>query len=189
MSVAQRPYVILAAIAFDDTGVTALQEAARIAQQHRRAELHLVHVLPPTQHDELLSLHARLAGAPAELQKRIRKVELTGISKVTAHLRSGSPSSSIVQTAVDIDADLLVVGTRRRRGFERLVTGSVAERVVQQAHCPVLIALAKHAPASSVKGAGIEPQCADCCSGRSASDGASYWCERHGRARMVIKLL
>lgn len=182
----QRPYVILAAIAFDDTGVTALQEAARMAQRHRDAELHLVHVLADNQNDELLSLHARLAGAPAELQRRMRMVELDGSLKITAHLRAGPASTSIIQAAVDIDADLIVVGTRRRRGLERLVVGSVAERVMHHAHCPVLIAVPKHLPASSGTRDGIEPPCGDCSQERASSGGTSYWCERHARARMLI---
>lgn len=190
MTQAKRPFVILAAIAFDETGVVALQEAARLAQQRSDAELHLVHVMSDDaervdQH-ELLSLRAKLAGAPAELQRRVNMLGLEDALKITAHLRAGSPSTCILQTAVDVDADLIVVGTRRRRGFERLITGSVAERVLHHAHCPVLIAMPKDGRAPTQDG--VEPPCPDCINTRRTSSGTVYWCERHSRSRMVMHL-
>ncbi|WP_175885032.1 universal stress protein [Burkholderia sp. BCC0044] len=45
----------------------------------------------------------------------------------------------IVGLAGEIDADLIVMGTHGRRGFRRMFLGSVAERVLRQAGCPVLM--------------------------------------------------
>jgi nucleotide-binding universal stress UspA family protein len=45
---------------------------------------------------------------------------------------------SIVETAGEARADLIVIGTHGRTGLSRLVIGSVAERVVRLASCPVL---------------------------------------------------
>ncbi|MCO8590658.1 universal stress protein [Burkholderia multivorans] len=59
----------------------------------------------------------------------------------------------IVRIARDMDADLLVMGTHGRRGFRRVVLGSVAERVLRQATCPVLMISAscvEKQPASTV---------------------------------------
>jgi nucleotide-binding universal stress UspA family protein len=190
MTMVKRPFVILAAIAFDETGVIALQEAARLAQDRPDAELHLVHVMTDDaervdQH-ELLSLRAKLAGAPAELQRRVNMLALEQPLRITAHLRAGTPSTSILQSAIDIDADMIVVGTRRRRGFEKLIAGSVAERVLRHARCPVLIAMPKDQRVHPHDG--IEPPCADCSNIRRDSSGTAYWCERHSRARMVMHL-
>jgi nucleotide-binding universal stress UspA family protein len=55
-----------------------------------------------------------------------------------AVLTSVSPFSTIVGYAADNDIDLIVMGTHGRGGFAHLMMGSVAERVVRLAPCPVL---------------------------------------------------
>lgn len=53
-------------------------------------------------------------------------------------VRPGVPADLIVSTAKDLHADLIVVGTHGRRGFQHLVMGSVAERVARHAACATL---------------------------------------------------
>ena len=50
----------------------------------------------------------------------------------------GTPAGSIVEYAGGNDIDLIVMGTHGRGGMSHLFMGSVAERVVRMAHCPVL---------------------------------------------------
>jgi nucleotide-binding universal stress UspA family protein len=50
----------------------------------------------------------------------------------------GSPAARILERATSLPADLIVMGTHGRGGFEHLVLGSVTEKVVRQARCPVL---------------------------------------------------
>ncbi len=59
---------------------------------------------------------------------------------VTVHplLKEGIPFVEILKTAEEIPADLLVLGTHGRTGLAHVVIGSVAQRVVQKAKCPVL---------------------------------------------------
>jgi len=52
--------------------------------------------------------------------------------------REGDASGEIVAHAKDMHADLLVIGTHGRSGFERLILGSVTEKVLRRAACPVL---------------------------------------------------
>ena len=52
---------------------------------------------------------------------------------------SGSPGHAIVEYARSIQADVIVVGTHGRSGVSRLLMGSVAEHVVRNAPCPVLV--------------------------------------------------
>jgi nucleotide-binding universal stress UspA family protein len=59
----------------------------------------------------------------------------------------GSPARSILETAVDEDADLVVLGARNRKGFERLLIGSVAENVLREAHRDILIVPVDESPA------------------------------------------
>ncbi len=55
-----------------------------------------------------------------------------------AMVLAGYPAETIPVVAREEDADLLVVGTHARKGFQHLVLGSVAERVVRTATCAVL---------------------------------------------------
>lgn len=179
-----QPYVILAALAFDETGESALREAALLAEQRPDSELHLVHVVredaPASSATDLVTLEKRLAHAPAEIRKYVEKVWAQVPRKVVAHLRAGQPSRSILQTAVDVNADMVVVGTHQRAGLKKMMLGSVAQQVLDHAHCSVLIALPKDYSGKAVSDS-IQPPCPDCIQARQASKGEHYWCERHSR--------
>ena len=54
-------------------------------------------------------------------------------------LLEGDPATEIVQYAQDADMDLIVMGTHGRTGLERLLMGSVAEKVMREAKCSVLV--------------------------------------------------
>lgn len=60
--------------------------------------------------------------------------------EVTAFVLSGRPADAIIETAKERNADLIVLGSHGRTGVERLLMGSVAERVIVLASCPVLVA-------------------------------------------------
>ena len=51
----------------------------------------------------------------------------------------GDPGQNIVQFAEDIDANVIVMPSHGRSGLKRLMLGSVAERVLRLAHCPVVV--------------------------------------------------
>jgi|SRR5579884_2395558 universal stress protein A len=57
---------------------------------------------------------------------------------VEHRLEYGDPAAAILKAAQEIGADLIVMGTHGRTGLHRLLMGSVAERVVRKAPCPVL---------------------------------------------------
>jgi nucleotide-binding universal stress UspA family protein len=56
------------------------------------------------------------------------------------HQRDGDAAAELIAAAKEMDADLIVMGTRGRTGLTRLVLGSVARNVVNHAECSVLIA-------------------------------------------------
>ena len=60
-------------------------------------------------------------------------------------IREGTPYQGILNAAETLEPDLLVIGTHGRRGLSHLFMGSVAERVVQMAACPVLTVKAEGA--------------------------------------------
>jgi nucleotide-binding universal stress UspA family protein len=77
-------------------------------------------------------------------QWTVRQLEkLTGRAKrrglrATALLRDGDPADQIVRAVRSTKAGLIVMGTHGRRGVPRFFLGSVAERVVANAPCPVV---------------------------------------------------
>ncbi len=70
-----------------------------------------------------------------------------GAAAVALTAEAGEAAATIVDQAVGIRADLVVMGTHGRSGFDRFFLGSVAEKVLRKAPCPVLT-VPPHAPAS-----------------------------------------
>ena len=87
---------------------------------------------------------AEIAGLQINLMKdaeeRLRRTVADAANPViTEHVvRTGRAAATIVEAAVDTKADLIVMGTAGRTGLAHMVMGSVAERVVRAAPCPVL---------------------------------------------------
>lgn len=65
-------------------------------------------------------------------------INLEALSLVQERMEGVSPAEAIIGYADDHDVDLVVVGTRGRRGLQRLLIGSVSEEVLREAPCPVL---------------------------------------------------
>ena len=59
--------------------------------------------------------------------------------KVETLIKEGHVGKTIVETAEEIDADLIAMGTRGLSGIKALILGSVARYVTNHAHCPVLV--------------------------------------------------
>jgi nucleotide-binding universal stress UspA family protein len=77
------------------------------------------------------------AAARAALDKVIKEMNLTGL-KVETEVAQGVPFNEIVRTAREKDVDLIVMGTHGHTGLAHMLLGSVAEKVVRKAPCPVL---------------------------------------------------
>ena len=75
--------------------------------------------------------------AQRELDKIVERLGQQGI-KAHALLRTGAPFVEIVTAAKNEKADLIVMGTHGRTGLSHILVGSVAEKVVRKAPCPVL---------------------------------------------------
>lgn len=85
-------------------------------------------VLPPEPDKQQVENHLREWLAPANA---------AGLRTDTL-LDEGNPAARILERATSLPADLIVMGTHGRGGFERLMLGSVTERVLRKASCPVL---------------------------------------------------
>jgi nucleotide-binding universal stress UspA family protein len=134
---------IVCATDFSDTAETAWEIACELARIHQ-AELVLVHVfveLPVYPEVAVTTIQRVWEEQRSWVEQRLaERVEAATARGLTAHyrLRTGTAPEEIARAATDEAADLVVVGTHGRTGINRLVIGSVAERVLRIAPCPVL---------------------------------------------------
>ena len=69
---------------------------------------------------------------------QLRKDRVPDEVRSAYHVAVGSPAQAIARTATQREMDLIVIATHGHTGWRRFVAGSVAERVVREADCPVL---------------------------------------------------
>jgi len=137
---------ILHASDFSPASRAALSTAIDLARAQRATVL-VVHVLsivppflgegyvPPKVWDEIEEGQRR--GAQTQLDRLVARARRTGV-RVKGLLVLGNPYLDIARTARRQRADLIVMGTHGRTGLTRALLGSVADRVLRTAHCPVL---------------------------------------------------
>jgi nucleotide-binding universal stress UspA family protein len=145
---------ILAPTDFSKYSGFALEWAAYLAQC-MKADLLLLHVLSEEEGNIVEEVIGE--GAVVQIPKGIRQNvveerqkrmtdqyemvvsrEIKASLKVERMTRIGVPFLEIVRAAKEKDVDLIVMGTHGRTGLSHALIGSVAEKVVHHAHCPVL---------------------------------------------------
>jgi nucleotide-binding universal stress UspA family protein len=134
---------VLCPVDFSSISRRALDHAAEIARWYE-AELTVLHVVPLMPTVFGYPSPVALPAEPATTEAVLR--ELTTFAqgaaevakRTTTFVREGSPAVEVLHYAVEHDTDLVVLGTHGRSGFERFMVGSVAEKVLRKAPCPVL---------------------------------------------------
>jgi nucleotide-binding universal stress UspA family protein len=145
---------ILAPTDFSRSSGFALEWAANLAEA-LHAELILLHVVPEEEGKIIEEVIGE--GAAVQISRGIRENVLADRRKkfpeqfrivvpeylrkslkVEEVLRIGVPFLEIVKAAKEKEVDLIVMGTHGRTGLSHVLIGSVAEKVVHHAHCPVL---------------------------------------------------
>ena len=122
----------------------ATKTAVSLAQK-TGSELHVIHVLslPLDTHDpssfepevrRQLEMRTRTT-----LEELVGRIEASGGVVEGSHLGVGRPDAEIIAQAEEIDAGLIVVGSRGFGAIRRALTGSVSDSVVRHAHCPVMV--------------------------------------------------
>ncbi len=129
---------ILCAIDFGKSSLKALDLAKQIAGEND-AKLYVVHVCPTV----AVPLGGTLTSTPdaeKSAQDRLREVASRRLSDLPHELIviTGDPAERVVELQSVLNIDLIVVGTHGRSGVPRFFLGSVADRVVRGAACPVL---------------------------------------------------
>ncbi len=145
----RRIQTILVPIDFSPDANEALVYAMDLAKAFK-ARIHLLHVyqlgaLAPAPHPYIFPPEVLMGvrdAAAARLEGIRMRASADGVES-SADLLPGSPSVGIVETAEKVSADLIVMGTRGLSGLRHVMLGSVAERTLRHAPCPVLIVKAE----------------------------------------------
>lgn len=136
---------ILVPIDFSDYSKNALKYSVNFAKRFS-AEMYLVYVIEPMIYPADFSM-GQIAVPTGDVDMTERaKEELSNLAKteIDASIRteilikSGKPFVEIIETASDLDIDLIIIATHGHTGVEHLLFGSTAEKVVRKAPCPVL---------------------------------------------------
>ena len=135
---------ILVPVDFSRASRAAVSLAAELGRATGPVHVVLVHVcFVPTEIEALVAgkcepvLEHLTKEASPDLEQILYELQDSGLSAEFLVLR-GSPERVIVKLAQDKSADLIVMGTRGRTGLAHVALGSVAERVVRMAPCPVV---------------------------------------------------
>jgi len=138
---------ILCPVDFDENSMTALDLACKVAAQND-ASLCLMHVIPfPVAPLAPGDVGAVPSSFPVWEQEATVKLEQIGQERIPSTIRRefvseiGLPAEVIVRTAAERHVDMVIMGThgRSRSAVGHFFIGSVAERVVRESLCAVLI--------------------------------------------------
>ena len=129
---------VLVAVDFDEMSNVALNYARSLARTFG-ARLHVLHVMEnPFMRPMANDPHAIEAGITRRLLDTLTDEDRTVLHAVPVLRTSDAPAEEIAKYAQAEQIDLIVLGTHGRPGVAHFLMGSVAERVVRTAPCPVL---------------------------------------------------
>lgn len=141
------PTRLLLAIDSSEDAELATDTALELARA-TNSELHVVYVGQIYYVGMDARVRVNPAGVPTvqmeqEAQKKfdveLEKISDAGGSVAEAHLRMGAAAEEILELAEEMDAGLIVLGSRGLGGIRRALMGSVSHSVVRHAHCPVMV--------------------------------------------------
>ena len=133
---------------FSEYSLAALQYAVSIAKQNN-AELYCLHVVDMPKEEYLTREYMvplnvphvpedKLLRTARARMKRFEAENLSEIDKVTSRVLVGVPFVEIISYAREQSIDLIVIGTHGQNALAAMLLGTVAEKVVRKAPCPVL---------------------------------------------------
>lgn len=137
---------ILAATDFSEYSKTAINICLGV-YRCMKTKLCILHTIERIPHKPR---HLSSCTAPEDMKQKLEKETVDKIkamipegirekSDIIPMVRFGKPYNEILQVAKEENVDLLVIGTHGRAGVDRVLMGSVAEKIVRKAHCPVMV--------------------------------------------------
>ena len=157
----------------------AFDQAARVARRVPGSDIHVVHVID---HDSTEEEARRVANLLlGYLEDKVKALGGLERQAVGLHVRCCKPAREIAQLARDVGDDLIVVGREKGPHLKQLFVGSVTERLLAAAPCPVFVAGPLPEESDAIHEPAIEPACPDCLEARMTSGGKQWWCDRHAQ--------
>ena len=135
--------IILCPVDFSDRSLEALDYAVNLARQNE-GRIILLHVIDNPLADQYgpsrQNFYAEVEHAFEQSKQMLTEAARTHVGDVPYETiaKRGNPYEEIIDLATEKQADLIVMSTHGRSGPQRLLIGSVAEKVVRTAACPVL---------------------------------------------------
>ncbi|MHC4307289.1 MAG: universal stress protein [Planctomycetota bacterium] len=134
---------ILCPIDHSDCSKEALKYAVSFAMKDE-AKLYLLHIIDIRSFSEGLDAMSKPIPDEETLEQLRTKLldcipkEIRDDMDVEATVIQGIPFAEIISTAKEKEIDMIVIGSHGRTGISHMMMGSVSEKVVRKAHCPVL---------------------------------------------------
>jgi nucleotide-binding universal stress UspA family protein len=131
---------VVVPVDFSDVSARAISTALEMVDNP--SAVHLLHVLFPLDNVSPGIVWSELDDQTREhavrehFDKFLAKKNISG---VTVNVQFGDPGTVIADYADELGADLIVIPSHGYHGVKRFVLGSVAERVIRHANCPVLV--------------------------------------------------
>ena len=131
---------VVVPVDFSEQSLNAIQTALELVESP--ANVHVVHVVIPLnaitvgEAWAVEDVGSRLSATKDYLANYLKKFAVMG---VTSEVREGDPGLQIAEYAKSINADLVVIPSHGQHGVQRLLLGSVAERVLRHVECPILV--------------------------------------------------
>lgn len=144
---------IVVAYDFSQSSMAALERAVDLATRSPGDVLHFCCVIEG--HNAIPAIPADNGDVDAAYAQKVQEAVFTEVELQLAlaqtdarvdffvHVRMGKPSEEILDLAREIGADAIIVGSKRLRGIERMLVGSVSEKIVRKAGCTVEVARPK----------------------------------------------
>jgi nucleotide-binding universal stress UspA family protein len=120
---------------------------------HSAGRLYAIYVVPPipTVHSQIEAGNFDVVSYQKELTEYYSRELREMVSKKASNIlgaeiivKQGDAATQIVRAAEENDMDIIVISTHGQTGWRRYIFGSVAEKVVRYAECPVLVVQASH---------------------------------------------
>lgn len=125
---------------FSDESFRSLDTAIELVAD--ASHLHVIYVLPvlePAEPGVIWNTVDNASRARHAEQALREKLSDPKWKKLQVKIAFGDPGHEVADFAQELAAELIVIPSHGRRGITRLLLGSVAERIVRLAHCPVLV--------------------------------------------------
>lgn len=148
MTHSDKPIQMVVGYDFSTTAQVSLERAIHLCQSEPAHVMHIIVALDGKGSLGILEKKGRVTYEDAlVIQETVERYVTTKLETLTpdyevhffVHVRLGHPADEILRLCEEVGAHLVLVGSHGRTGLTRVLMGSVSEKIVREAKCPVLV--------------------------------------------------